>query len=146
MNFAAQRRLGFLLGLNAAGVEARPDYLVCGGLNPSAAAAATRALLAQPEPPTAIVVDNNVSAPGVMNALREAGLVPGRDISVIVFGGLPAHYPDVVSAVLQPEPREAGRTLAELMLARLNGRPAAELTRLWKPVFVAGDTDAPLPG
>ncbi|GHD64385.1 substrate-binding domain-containing protein [Jeongeupia chitinilytica] len=145
MNFAVQRRLGFLLGLNAAGVDVRPDYLVCGGLDPSAAADATRGLLAQAEPPTAIVVDNNVSAPGVMNALRDAGLVPGRDISVIVFGGLPAHHPDVVSAVLQPEPRKAGRTLAELMLARLNGRPAAELTRLWKPVFVAGDTDAPLP-
>ncbi|WP_035055373.1 substrate-binding domain-containing protein [Andreprevotia chitinilytica] len=147
MNFAMQRRLGFLVGLNAAGADARSEYLVCGGLSPKEGAVATQALLALPEPPTAIVVDNNVSAPGVMTALRQAGLVAGRDISVIVFGGLRSQETETseVSAVLQPEPREAGRTLAELMLARLNGRPAAELSRLWKPVFVAGTTDTPLP-
>lgn len=146
MNFAMQRRMGFLLGLHAAGVEACPEYLVCGGLSPREGAAAAEALLAMPEPPTAIVVDNNVSAQGVMAMLRQAEWVAGRDISVIVFGGLSAQDPALpaVSAILQPEPREAGRTLAHLMLRRLAGEPVNELCALWKPVFVPGATDIPV--
>ncbi|KPC52113.1 substrate-binding domain-containing protein [Amantichitinum ursilacus] len=147
MNFAAQRRMGYLLGLNAAGVAVDPDYMVHGGLTPVDGAAATRKLLALPQRPTALVVDNNVSALGVISALRQAGLLPGHDISIIVFGGLPALLPDsaTVSAIMQPQARQAGRTLAELMLARLAGEPTPSLNRLWKPELVPGGTDLPPP-
>jgi LacI family transcriptional regulator len=96
--------------------------------------------------PTAVVVDNNVTAVGVLQALRHAGLVPGRDVSVVVFVNMPSldGEASTLSAVVQPEPRKAGRTIAELMLARLAGKPAAELTALWKPVLVSGDSDAPV--
>lgn len=145
MNFAMQRRQGFLLGLQAAGVEPVAEHLVAGGLTPGQGREAMRQLLASSTPPSAVAVDNNVAAVGVMQAIRQAGKVPGRDISVIVFGNLPTLEGEAssVSAVIQPEPRKAGRTMAELMLARLAGRPAAELTRLWKPVLVCGDSDAP---
>ncbi|MGL4603412.1 MAG: substrate-binding domain-containing protein, partial [Iodobacter sp.] len=88
----------------------------------------------------------NVSAQGVMAMLRQAEWVAGRDISVIVFGGLSVQDPALpaVSAILQPEPREAGRTLAHLMLRRLAGEPVNELCALWKPVFVPGATDIPV--
>jgi LacI family transcriptional regulator len=147
MNFAAQRRQGFLLGLHAAGLEALPEHLVIGGLSPEQGRAAMAALLASSPPPTAVVVDNNVAAVGVLQALRRAGLVPGRDIAVLVFGNMPEQDGETstVSAVVQPEPRKAGRTMAELMLARLNGRPAEELQALWQPLLVAGDTDGVLP-
>ncbi|MDR3429496.1 substrate-binding domain-containing protein [Silvimonas sp.] len=143
MNFAAQRRMGYLVGLHAAGVQVEPEFMVQGGLSPAEGAAALNRLLALPQRPTAVVVDNNVSAVGVMNALRQSGLQPGRDISVIVFGGLPALLADsmTVSAIVQPQAREAGRTMAELMLGRLAGNPPQTLNRLWRPEFVCGSTD-----
>lgn len=146
MNFAVQRRQGFLVGLNAAGLEPVPEHLVVGGLAPDQGRAAMEHLLNTSPRPTAVVVDNNVTAVGVLQALRHAGLVPGRDLSVVVFGNMPSldGEASTLSAVVQPEPRKAGRTIAELMLARLAGRPAAELTALWKPVLVSGDSDAPV--
>jgi LacI family transcriptional regulator len=146
MNFATQRREGFMQGLQAAGLEPLPQHLVIGGLSPEQGREAMAALLASSPRPSAVVVDNNVAAVGVLQSLRRAGLVPGRDIALLVFGNMPEQDGEAstVSAVVQPEPRKAGRTMAELMLARLNGRPAEELQALWQPLLVAGDTDGQL--
>ncbi|GGP23695.1 substrate-binding domain-containing protein [Silvimonas iriomotensis] len=145
LNFAAQRRRGYLVGLNAGGVQVEPEFMISCGLSPAEGAAAMNRLLAMPQRPTAVVVDNNVSAVGVMSALRQSGLHPGEDISVIVFGGLPTLLADsmTVSAVMQPRARQAGRTLADLMLGSLAGHDAQSLTALWKPELVSGNTDLP---
>ncbi|POZ63429.1 substrate-binding domain-containing protein [Chromobacterium alticapitis] len=147
MNFASQRREGFLQELEQAGVHPAAHRLETAELNPSQGRLAMQRLLSAPSRPSAVVVDNNVAAVGAMQALREAGLTPGSDISVIVFGGLPLADGETspISAVLQPEPRRAGQTMAELMLARLSGEPADTLTRLWQPVLRPGNSDAPLP-
>jgi LacI family transcriptional regulator len=144
MNFAMQRRQGFVDGLSTAGIKPRGEHMVVGGLTPEGGRAAMSWLLRCHPVPSAVVVDNNVAALGVERALRQAGLVPGRDISLIVFGNLPANDDEActVSAVIQPQPRHAGHTLADLMLARLEGKPCAELTRLWQPQLVSGTTIA----
>ncbi|QEL55683.1 substrate-binding domain-containing protein [Chromobacterium paludis] len=146
MNFASQRRDGFLLELEQAGIVPAPERLEIAELNPQQGKLAMQRLLSAPTRPSAVVVDNNVAAVGAMQALRQAGLRPGQDLSIIVFGGLPQSdgETDPISAVLQPEPRQAGKTLAELMLARLAGEPAQSLTRLWQPVLRPGNSDAPL--
>lgn len=50
--------------------------------------AAARALLALPEPPTAIVAQNDYIAYGAMQAVAEAGLTAGKDVAVIGFDDL----------------------------------------------------------
>lgn len=50
--------------------------------------AAAAALLAQPEPPTAIVAQNDFIAYGALQAVSEAGLTVGRDVVVIGFDDL----------------------------------------------------------
>ena len=49
----------------------------------------TRELLALPEPPTAIFAANDLSAYGVMDAVRDAGLRIPEHISVIGFDDIP---------------------------------------------------------
>ena len=49
----------------------------------------TRELLALPEPPTAIFAANDISAFGVMDAVRDAGLRIPEHISVIGFDDIP---------------------------------------------------------
>ena len=146
MNFAAQRRTGFLAGLAECEVECPAEYLVEGGLTPQHGVEAMQSLLALPEPPTAVVVDNNVAAVGVMQCLRHAGLRAGHDLSIIVFGGLPSFHGEEtdISAVVQPQPRHAGHMLARLMLARLAGKAPEELTCLWEPLLADGSSTARL--
>ncbi|TDR73043.1 substrate-binding domain-containing protein [Paludibacterium purpuratum] len=145
LNFARQRRQGFVDELGCTGGATCDAWLQQGGLTPEDGRAAMERLLNGARRPTAVVVDNNVAALGVMQALRRAGLQPGRDISLVVFGNLPQEEDGLhVSAVIQPDPRHAGHTLAELMLARLAGEPVAALTRLWQPVLLPGNTIVPL--
>jgi LacI family transcriptional regulator len=50
----------------------------------------TCALLALPEPPTAIVAASDLMALAALQAIRDAGLKPGRDIAVVGFDDLEA--------------------------------------------------------
>ena len=74
--------------------------------------------------------------------------LPGRDLSLIIYDGLPSDsvLSNGVTAVSQPTPGEVGLVLAELMLARLKGAPLETLQRLRMPVLLPGDSDGPLPG
>ncbi|MBN3790676.1 LacI family DNA-binding transcriptional regulator [Burkholderia sp. Ac-20353] len=146
LNFAAQRRAGFEAAMRAAGIEPDPALLVeCpftrdGGLH------AAQALLALAEPPTAILVDNNIAGSGAFRALAGSGRRLGDDISLIVYDGVPddVAYPHRVTAVLQPTGHATGRSLAELMLGMIVDGVRGE--RLEMPVIDAGDTDGPVRG
>ncbi len=50
--------------------------------------AAARALLTLPEPPTAIVAQNDYIACGAVQAISEAGLTAGKDVAVVGFDDL----------------------------------------------------------
>jgi LacI family transcriptional regulator len=79
---------------------------------------------------------------GVIHALLNAGLVLGRDVSVVVDGGNPTdtllHQIDV-AAVMQPTPKESGVTMAEMLLKLMDGSMPAEGEHvlMW-PKFVDG--------
>ena len=83
-------------------------------------ARAGRQLLALPQPPTAIFCFNDMTAVGVLTALREAGLQVPRDCSVVGFDDLEmaAYYWPPLTTVRQPRYRmgqEAMRMLLELI-------------------------------
>jgi LacI family transcriptional regulator len=102
-------------------------------------------LLAVPEPPTAVLVDNHLAGIGAVHAALHAGCVLGQDLSVIVYDGL---GPDSVirspiTSIDQPTATLVGTLLAELMLARLKGAAPESLQRLRKPALLAGESDGP---
>jgi LacI family transcriptional regulator len=147
MNFARQRQAGFLLGMADAGLPVAPEYMVYGNLDRRGGYAAGQQLLALPQRPTAILVDNNLGGVGVMRALLQAGVAIGREISVIVYDGVP---PDTllldqeVAAVVQPTAHASGRALAEMLLGQIQGTPAAQSHVLKQPHFVSGRSLGPV--
>jgi len=98
------------------------------------AAGARRAaldLLSQPEPPDALLVANNAMAVGVLQALRELTLRPGRDVGVVAFDDAPwAELLDPPLTVVAQPAYELGTEAARLLLARIadNTRPPTVTT------------------
>ncbi|MFD5556750.1 substrate-binding domain-containing protein [Streptomyces sp. NPDC127068] len=73
--------------------------------------------------PTAVFAVNDHTALGVMGAMRDRGLVPGRDIAVVGFNDIDAARELTIPlSSVDSSPRRMGGTAAELLLARLNGR------------------------
>ncbi|MBR8208900.1 substrate-binding domain-containing protein [Burkholderia cenocepacia] len=146
LNFAAQRRAGYLSALREAGIDADPALLVESPFTHDGGQQAARALLALAEPPSALLVDNNIAGSGAFRALVDSGLRLGADLSLIVYDGVPPDiaHPYRVTAVVQPTGHASGRALAELMLRLLDDGVCDQ--RLEAPAIEAGDTDGPLRG
>ncbi|KAF1048210.1 substrate-binding domain-containing protein [Xylophilus sp.] len=142
-NFAAQRFAGFGAALSAAGLA--PAAVQRVGLDRASGFAAMQGLLALDAPPTAVLVDNHLAGVGAVHAVLSAGLAPGRDVSLIVYGGLDADalVPSAVTAVRPPTPAATGLALAELVLGRLRGEPVEGLQVLRQPALEIGASDGP---
>lgn len=98
------------------GFEQRGDYLLASGM------AGCRALLALPEPPTAIFCANDEMAFGVIHEVRRSGLDVPRDVSVVGFDDIylsQAIYPPLTT-VSQPR-GEIGRTAMTVLLGIMSG-------------------------
>ena len=81
----ADRMVGFRAELQALGIDRNPEYEQIGDWYTESGERATQALLALPEPPTAVFAAADLMAVGAMKAARDAGLdVPG-DLAVVGF-------------------------------------------------------------
>ncbi|PKQ21938.1 MAG: LacI family transcriptional regulator [Actinobacteria bacterium HGW-Actinobacteria-5] len=102
---------GVLDGLGDADVT-----IVVAGANSRASGQAAGALvLDRALPPTAVVAVSDVMALGFMDACRQRGLEPGRDVSVVGFDDLPESAAAGLTTIHQPV-RDKGRLAAELLL------------------------------
>ena len=79
-------------------------------------------LLDLPQPPTAIFCFNDLTAIGVINALRERGLNVPRDISVVGFDDLEmsTYYHPALTTVRQPT-HQIGKRAVKMLLRLING-------------------------
>lgn len=123
---AIGRHRGYLEAMKAVGLRAHDSQLKTEPTNSAdAAEAATRLLLARPDPPTAIVSEHATVCVGVMRALRDASA------PVALVGLDDSDIAEVLSiTVLKYDPSEVGRAAAELLFARLAGdsRPPQSIT------------------
>jgi LacI family transcriptional regulator len=92
----ARRLKGYREGLAAAGLGFRDEYVVGGDFYVESGHRAAAALLALPEPPTAIVAASDFMAVGALRAATETGLGIPRDLSVVGFDDI------MLAAHLQP--------------------------------------------
>lgn len=144
-NFADQRFNGFCGALKAENVTIAADAVQRVALDRRSGYAAMQNLLALPNRPTAVLVDNNLAGIGAVHAAMHSGLMLGRDLSIIVYDGV---GPDSVvrarvTAVMQPTPEATGVTLAEMTLARMRNAPLDTLQKLCMPELEIGDSDGP---
>jgi LacI family transcriptional regulator len=126
LSTTTERVAGYRQGLDEHGVPFDPALVRSGGSRPDLAQAATHALLAAPDAPTALVVGNNAMTIGTMRALREAGLRVPQDVALVAFDDF--EWADLFSprltTVAQPC-QEIGAHAVHALLSRIAdpGRP-----------------------
>lgn len=140
-----ERIAGYRAALDAAHLAIDPQLECAGNFNEIDGYTATRALLALPEPATAIFAGNDRQAAGAYRALHEAGMTIPGDMSVIGFDNLP--FTELLSPPLTTihAPRlELGRTAAAMLLRLINGEQL-EMPRVVLPThFIERQSCRPL--
>jgi LacI family transcriptional regulator len=95
-------------------------------------------------PPTAIIVGGNQLLAGALRTIRAAGLLLGRDLSLVTCDDVPLvefHEPPLAS--VSRDNVEIGRTAARLLLERLAGAKPLEV--VLPTAFVPRASCAPAP-
>lgn len=139
--FIAQRRQGFLDALKAHGLS--DAWLRQISPTRRAGFQATQALLALPEPPTAIITDCNTHGDGAAMALAQQGRLTGDNpVALVVYDGLPTDsiIETPVAAVVQATREGTGRQIAAMVQQLINGQDVQQLQVLWQPSFSPGMT------
>lgn len=142
---AIERFAGYRTALEIASLPLDPDLQQEGKFSADDGYTATKALMALPEPPTAIFAGNDHHAIGVYRALYELGIAIPQQVSVIGFDNLA--YTELMNPALTTihVPRlELGRTAATMLLRLINDEPL-EMTRVVLPThFVERQSCRPL--
>jgi LacI family transcriptional regulator len=105
-------------------VEEHPDAIettvLAGSLSPEHGSAATRALLADAHPPSAIICGGNQLLVGCLRVLDDRGVRVGRDVSLVTCDDVPvSEFFRPRIATITRDPAGVGRTAAELLIRRL---------------------------
>jgi LacI family transcriptional regulator len=79
------RRQGYADALREHGLEPDEQWIVCGEATRVGGISAFESLVDQAGLPDAVLCFNDMVAFGVLHAIREKGLVPGKDIAVVGF-------------------------------------------------------------
>ena len=121
-NFARQRANGWRRGLAEAGLAAMPEYAETTELSFEGGRRAMQRLLELDHVPTAVCCVSDVVAIGAMQAIREAGLRPGHEVSIIGYDGLDlgAWLDPPLTTMRQPL-QSAGRMLADMLIKLVQG-------------------------
>lgn len=148
MDFAHRRRQGYLEALEARGLHPDPALMHAAEMTETNGHRAGRALLAQPAPPTAILVSSIIMAIGVRRAAEERGLVLGRDLSVITHDDDLSYLRNgedevPIFTATRSSVREAGRIAAELLIERIADPALPVATRQLEATLILGLSTGP---
>jgi LacI family transcriptional regulator len=138
---------GFTAAMAAAGLPVRDGLVHQGPFTPEFGHAAAMAVLALPEPPTALLVSNHEASFGVLPVLGASGLRVPEQLSVVCTEEEPFY--SWSSPPLTTVDNRAGvqaQRAASLLLAQLTGADSTRLVRraeLVEPVLVDRASTAP---
>ena len=142
------RQAGYEAALAERGVPLDRDLIVPGHFDQDGARNATAALLALPEPPTAIVAISNMMTMGLLLALRERGRRIPDDVSVVGIDDLDfAMIVDPPPTVVATPTTRMARRAIELLLTEIAGehRPTGN-REINAPSLVVRSSTRPLAG
>ena len=116
-NFARQRKNGWLRGLQSCGIETPLYYAESTELTFDGGKRAMQRLLKVKVPPSSVCCISDVVEIGSMQALREKGIRPGQEVSIIGYDGLElgAWLDPPLTTMHQPL-KLAGEKLAQMLL------------------------------
>ncbi|MGB3556261.1 MAG: substrate-binding domain-containing protein [Jannaschia sp.] len=149
MDFARRRRAGFEAAIAARGLVSAPDLTFAGEMSEQNGYRAARDMLGLAAPPTAFLASSVIMAIGVRRAVQEAGLVLGRDVSVVTHDDMLSYLgngDDVpIFTATRSSVRAAGRRCAEILLDRI-ARPGQDPTQeIWESDLILGASTGPAP-
>lgn len=149
MDFAIRRRRGYLDALAARQIAPDPALMASGQMTEAVGHSAARTMLALPDPPTAFVAASMLSGMGVRRAIEGEGLKLGQDVSVIIFDDDLSYMKNgedrPIFTAMRSSVREAGRQVAEMLLARIANPEAGEVEQLLEAELVEGISTGPAP-
>lgn len=130
---SVERLKGFRDGMAAAGLTVLDQWMIVSDFTEVGGYTATRALLGQPERPTAILYASDLMAMGGYRATRELGLAIPRDLSIVGFDDIDqASRLDPPLTTVHQERYELGRSAARALLEALDhGRSTAWIQVPW---------------
>jgi LacI family transcriptional regulator len=142
----SQDRLqGYKDALSEVGLPYETELVLEGDFERQTGFVQAQRLLESKIPPTAIFASNDDMAFGVMDAVKEAGLRVGSDISVVGFDDSPAAkevYPKLTT-VRQPM-AEMGKVAVELLVGMIEGKSTVSSRReLPTELIVRDSTERP---
>jgi DNA-binding LacI/PurR family transcriptional regulator len=140
---AAQRRAGYQVAMQSAGLEPRTERAA---FTEASGAAATRTVLADHRPVTAIFAGNDMSALGALNALDVAGRRVPHDISLVGYDNtFVAALRHVGLTTVDQGRDQIGRLAVEMLIERVeHGRTEARHTA-HPPSLIVRTTTGPPP-
>jgi len=141
------REAGFREALRLAQLPVNEELVRHSRYDPDTALQIAVELLSLPEPPTAIVVANDVTAMRVVEAAHQLGLNVPRDLSVVGFDDIPdaALCDPPLTTVRQPL-QDMGAAAMTMLLDILEGREHEHHIRMDVELVVRSSTAAPRSG
>jgi LacI family transcriptional regulator len=147
--FAEHREIGYLAALSARGVAFDAALMGNSAFTDEVAFRMAQAMLELKPRPTAFLAGSMMTALGVFRAIRQAGLMLGRDVSMIahddVFPYLNADNMYPTMSTTRSSIRQAGSRVAELVLQVLGGKPLEDVHELWPVELVLRESSRPPP-
>ncbi len=148
MDFAIRRRTGYLDALAARGIAPEPQLMTSDEMTEVAGFRSVQAMLALPQPPTAILAASMISGMGARRAVESAGLTIGRDVSIIIHDDDLSYMKngeDVpIFTATRSSVREAGRLTAEMLLEVITQPEAGPQQRLLEAELIIGQSTGPV--
>ncbi|MDB5984391.1 MAG: purR [Pseudomonas sp.] len=104
------------------GVIIDPSHCVAGSVDVDDGYRIGNYLLDQPVPPTAVFAVNDMLAVGMMSAMRERGLEPGRDIALVGYNDIPlaAHLSTPLTSISSSMELQGAKAV-EMLLRLIRG-------------------------
>jgi LacI family transcriptional regulator len=125
-NSFSERTAGFVGYYRERGIEIDPQCIIPGHFDAQTGFNSGEFLLTRTQPPTAIFAVNDFLAIGLFGALRNRGLVPGRDIAVVGYNDTPlAAHLQLTS--INTSMHAQGVQAVETLLRRIAGEPVQSI-------------------
>ncbi len=143
--FTHYRRLGFEEAMAEVGLSTEETLVAFGDLTEHSGHEIGRTLLAQDDPPSAIVACNDLMALGAISAAQGLGLTVGRDVAVTGFDdvSLAAHSHPPLTTVRQPI-YEIGQRITRMLIQLIQGEIPAETQVVLTPQLIVRESSGPL--
>ncbi len=149
MDFAYRRRKGFERAMAERGVATNPSFMRSDEMTEVYGYQTAQEMLRSENAPTAFLVASLISALGIRRAIQDAGLVMGRDVSVVTHDDMLSYLSNgdsvPVFTAARSSVRDAGALSAQMLIDIINSPNENPKSRLLEAELTVGASTGPAP-